>query len=129
MLGDNPEKSRNPLKKAMRRRNAKAVAFAEPTYYDAPIRDYSSDEGSLDGETLHSEEIAEDHNDDQQDISSDIKPIEPLQIRSSQGEANDDEIHEDVRPQDAQNSQKDDSRTSDDAFDRQGKLLTFSAGG
>lgn len=36
MLGDNPERSKNPLKKAMRRRNAKMVQFSAPTYYDPP---------------------------------------------------------------------------------------------
>lgn len=34
MLGDNPEKSKNPLKKAMRRRNAKIVQFTTPTYFE-----------------------------------------------------------------------------------------------
>lgn len=44
MLGDNPEKSKNPLKKAMRRRNAKTVQFAAPTYVEASDIDYSTDE-------------------------------------------------------------------------------------
>lgn len=44
MLGDNPEKSRNPLKKAMRRRTAKQVQFAAPTYVEASDYDYSDDE-------------------------------------------------------------------------------------
>ncbi|USW50343.1 Putative SH3 domain-containing protein [Septoria linicola] len=44
MLSDNSEKSRNPLKKAMRRRNAKTVQFAAPTYVEASDYDYSSDD-------------------------------------------------------------------------------------
>lgn len=44
MLGDNPEKTRNPLKKAMRRRTAKQVQFAAPTYVEASDYDYSDDE-------------------------------------------------------------------------------------
>ena len=44
MLGDNPEKSKNPLKKAMRRRNAKTVQFAPPTYYEPSDYEYSDDE-------------------------------------------------------------------------------------
>lgn len=44
MLGDSPEKTKNPLKKAMRRRNAKTVQFAAPTYVEASDYDYSSDE-------------------------------------------------------------------------------------
>lgn len=50
MLGDNPEKSRNPLKKAMRRRTTKTVQFAAPTYVEASDYDYSTEdeEGMLD---------------------------------------------------------------------------------
>jgi hypothetical protein len=44
MLGDNTEKSKNPLKKAMRRRNAKTVQFTAPTYYEPSEANYSSDE-------------------------------------------------------------------------------------
>lgn len=44
MLGDNPEKSKNPLKKAMRRRNAKTVQFTAPTYYEPSEYDYSDEE-------------------------------------------------------------------------------------
>lgn len=44
MLGDSSEKSKNPLKKAMRRRNAKAVAFSAPTYIEASDVEYSTDE-------------------------------------------------------------------------------------
>ena len=44
MLGDNPEKSKNPLKKAMRRRNAKTVQFTAPTYVEASDNDYSTEE-------------------------------------------------------------------------------------
>lgn len=44
MLSDNTEKSRNPLKKAMRRRNAKTVQFCAPTYFEASDVEYSSDE-------------------------------------------------------------------------------------
>jgi hypothetical protein len=41
---DSLEKPKNPLKRAILRRNQKAVAFAEPTYRDAPIYDWSSEE-------------------------------------------------------------------------------------
>lgn len=45
MLGDTAEKTKNPLKKAMRRRNAKTVQFGPPEYVEASDYDYSSDEG------------------------------------------------------------------------------------
>ena len=43
MLGDNSEKTRNPLKK-LRRRNMKAVQFAAPTYVEASDYDWTDDE-------------------------------------------------------------------------------------
>jgi hypothetical protein len=50
MLGDNPEKSKNPLKKAMRRRNAKTVQFAPPQYFEPSDFEYSDDEEGIEGE-------------------------------------------------------------------------------
>lgn len=49
MLSDNSEKSRNPLKKAMRRRNAKTVQFSAPTYYELKEEKYE-DEDEYGGE-------------------------------------------------------------------------------
>ncbi len=60
MLGDNPEKSKNPLKKAMRRRNAKTVQFSAPTYVEASDVEYSTDEEDAEGDAYNSEgELAE----------------------------------------------------------------------
>ncbi|KAK6536506.1 hypothetical protein TWF281_000734 [Arthrobotrys megalospora] len=50
MLGDNQEKSKNMFKKAIRRRGAKTVQFAPPTYVEASDYDYSSDEEDVEGE-------------------------------------------------------------------------------
>lgn len=50
MLGDNPEKSKNPLKKAMRRRNAKTVQFAPPQYFEPSDFEYSDDEEDDEGD-------------------------------------------------------------------------------
>ena len=50
MLGDNPEKSKNPLKKAMRRRNAKTVQFAPPQYFEPSDFEYSDEEDGIEGE-------------------------------------------------------------------------------
>jgi hypothetical protein len=73
MLGDNTEKSKNPLKKAMRRRNAKTVQFSAPTYYEPSEYDYSDEEeeegeeSALEGgENGDDADVAE----DQQDVSS-----------------------------------------------------------
>ncbi len=56
MLGDNPEKPKNPLKKAMRRRNAKTVQFTAPTYYEPSEYDYS-DEEEVDDSQMDGHEI------------------------------------------------------------------------
>ena len=50
MLGDQAEKSKNPLKKAIRRRNAKTVTFTAPTYVEASDIDYSTEEEDVEGD-------------------------------------------------------------------------------
>ncbi|KAI9801203.1 MAG: hypothetical protein M1825_003477 [Sarcosagium campestre] len=79
MLGDNHEKSKNPLKKAMRRRNAKTVQFSAPTYVEASDIDYSSEEGEADGEPDGNEVEAEPvaHAPDEQDEITAIEPLKP----------------------------------------------------
>lgn len=62
MLGDNPEKSKNPLKKAMRRRNAKTVQFAAPTYYEPSDYEYSDEEEE--GEDSQLDQVIDDNDDD-----------------------------------------------------------------
>jgi FtsZ-interacting cell division protein ZipA len=86
MLGDNAEKSKNPLKKAMRRRNAKTVTFSSPTYFDAPEIDYSSEEEGSEkdnffeedevSETESSAQIGEDESRDEDLV---IEPLRPKQ--------------------------------------------------
>lgn len=70
MLGDNPEKSKNPLKKAIRRRNAKTVNFAPPTYYDADPRvwsdDEEEDEEGDEGDVIHAENTSQQDQQSQQ---------------------------------------------------------------
>ncbi|EXJ94224.1 hypothetical protein A1O1_02617 [Capronia coronata CBS 617.96] len=82
MLGDNPEKSKNPLKKAMRRRNAKTVQFAPPTYYEPGEYDYSDEEEEEDDEESHLEHMGLDDSDegeatdDQREVSAVSDPQE-----------------------------------------------------
>ncbi|KAL8946702.1 MAG: hypothetical protein Q9222_006936 [Ikaeria aurantiellina] len=47
---DNTEKTRNPLKKAMKRRGGRSVQFAAPTYFEAFDVDYSTEEEEEEGE-------------------------------------------------------------------------------
>lgn len=82
MLGDNPEKSKNPLKKAMRRRNAKTVQFTAPTYVEASEVEYSSEEeeeneGDYFGQG-HNEEGPDGQGQDQEQVTDESATIEPL---------------------------------------------------
>lgn len=72
MLGDNLEKPKNPLKKAIRRRNAKQVQFTAPTYYEASDVDYSTEEEEeVDGE--HNTHEDENQDSQSQEPSKDSK--------------------------------------------------------
>ncbi|KAL8822776.1 MAG: hypothetical protein Q9191_006492, partial [Dirinaria sp. TL-2023a] len=81
MLGDNPEKSKNPLKKAMRRRNAKTVQFTAPTYVEASDIDYSTDEEE-DGEGDYFGQAQADENADAQAQEPDASTEEGNTIES-----------------------------------------------
>ena len=86
MLGDNPEKSRNPLKKAMRRRNAKTVQFAPPTYYEPSEYTPSDDEEEEEGESqLQSENVEPvDEKDLQEDNPAAMSAPAPLSVNTTQ---------------------------------------------
>lgn len=92
MLGDNSEKSKNPLKKAMRRRNAKAVAFSAPTYIEASDVEYSTDEEADEGgffiddeETAAAAAAAGDADDAHEAQDEDIV-VEPLRPKPKETE-------------------------------------------
>ncbi|KAL8704786.1 MAG: hypothetical protein Q9201_002057 [Fulgogasparrea decipioides] len=84
MLGDTQEKSRNPLKKAIKRRNGKTVQFATSnTFFAASDIDYSTEEEEDEegeGEYLQNEEERpEDQELDQEPRHEDDAVVEPLQ--------------------------------------------------
>ncbi|KAJ5902038.1 hypothetical protein N7495_002566, partial [Penicillium taxi] len=85
MLGDNSEKSKNPLKKAMRRRNTKNVNFAPPTYIEASDVEYSTDEDDSEhGDFFNDDETetVESEEGDGQDQNEDIV-VEPLRPKGN----------------------------------------------
>ena len=126
MLGDNPRESKNPLKKAMRRRNAKTVQFTAPTYYEPSEHDYSSEEEDEEGEypemvdagglALQSGEA--------DGIVEEAAAVEPLNVRGSQQELNNStETQAEMRPQPdelEQDSLPDRVRSSEELSDHQG---------
>ena len=96
MLGDNPEKSKNPLKKAMRRRNAKTVTFTAPTFVEpADYGDYSDEEENGDAERVmngmtnngDSQEAVESVNSEEVE-KDETAVVEPLKVNgASKGSA------------------------------------------
>jgi hypothetical protein len=73
MLGDTAGDSKNPLKKAMKRRKAKTVQFTAPTYVEASDYDYSSDEeDGLMPEPLYGNGSQQDQHESAEDKGTDI---------------------------------------------------------
>ncbi len=130
MLGDNPEKSKNPLKKAMRRRNAKTVQFCAPTYVEASDVEYSTDEEEGEAEFYGSEGEAAEAQDQahngQQESQDDATAVELLKVSDSRKDGRSDGIQRSDAPVengDAELSPKAEmTRTSDEIYDRQGEL-------
>ncbi|KAI9770390.1 MAG: hypothetical protein M1840_003276 [Geoglossum simile] len=87
MLGDNPEKTKNPLKKAIRRRNAKTVQFAAPTYFEASDIDYSSSEEEGEEDYPANEEEEAEKKDVHQADHDEITEVEPPQVKDSKPES------------------------------------------
>lgn len=126
MLGDNPDKPKNPLKKAIRRRNGKSVQFAPPTYFEPSDADYSTEEDE-EGEGEYSAQA--DGNDSQgQEQQVDRKET----IDSSQGKQESEvnsvhESHVSVESRDSdvdQNTLVNVERTSDETVERSGWSIT-----
>ena len=127
MLGDTTEKTKNPLKKAMRRRNAKTVTFTTPTYIEPSEYEYTTDDDSGDDMSLTDgsaggqvEQTAQ-----QNGVGAgkdEISSVAPLKVRDKRrdmspekGAAGDDET-------DDRRRKIDESRTSDEQFDRECEL-------
>ncbi|KAL8717232.1 MAG: hypothetical protein Q9225_005506 [Loekoesia sp. 1 TL-2023] len=127
MLSDAPEKSRNPLKKAIKRRNGKTVQFAAPTYVEASDVEYSTeeDEEDGDGEYLPNEEERPENQEPEPESRQDETTIvEPLKSGSREAD-NTIEPQGQVNPAatgDDQNNGIEKARTSDEMFESIGIL-------
>ncbi|KAB5570199.1 hypothetical protein GE09DRAFT_1217638 [Coniochaeta sp. 2T2.1] len=91
MLGDQAEKTRNPLKSAMKRRKAKTVTFTAPTYVDYSDFDYSTEEEDLEAEFMAQQQQQAQQSNGQQttaetEIEDETAKVEPLKPRSAQKE-------------------------------------------
>ncbi|KAJ5554120.1 hypothetical protein N7513_004079 [Penicillium frequentans] len=131
MLGDNNEKSKNPLKKAMRRRNAKTVNFAPPTYIEASDVEYSSDEDSEHGDFFNDDETetVESEEGDSQDQSEDIT-VEPLRPKGQKEKSTEQaDIRGSTDKEDSERTSYDPRRSSEEFFDPEEPTVSRSRNG
>ncbi|EMR71887.1 putative sh3 domain protein [Eutypa lata UCREL1] len=124
MLGDQAEKTKNPLKSAMRRRKAKTVTFTAPTYVDYSDIEYSTDEeeGENDGSVQRqtTQQQKEQQATAQQatvEIEDESAKVEPLKPRSQQKQVRLDTIETEEKTDADDASQISGRRSSDDMFD------------
>lgn len=82
MLGDNSEKSKNPLMRAVRRRTTKNVQFTAPTYIEASDIEYSSDEDLDDAASFNDDEGSRAEAEDAHDGQTDDIVVQPLRTKS-----------------------------------------------
>lgn len=116
MLGDNSEKSKNPLKKAMRRRNAKSVSFSNPTYIEASDVEFGTDDEMEDGDFFdHDEESSRgDDDDESQDGQHDDIVVEPLKTKAQRDKESEESEGMQAETQDSGHASPEKSRTSED---------------
>lgn len=118
MLGDQADKPKNALKKAILRRAAKTVTFAAPTYVEASDVDYSTDEEEAEDDYYGANGQQEQNGDQkEQEVDDETLVVEPLKPRAEVRDVNQDTTEDSI---DASKDSSDTARTSDEIFD--GKL-------
>ena len=128
MLGDQAEKSKNPLKKAIRRRNAKTVTFAAPTYVEASDIDYSTDEEDGEGD-YYGQNGQQEQNGGQQEQGTEGEEtvaVEPLDSRAEMREVISDPTEPEIKDVTSK-ATSEVPRNSDEIFD--GKVESKSRNG
>jgi len=120
MLGDKDqaEKSKNPLKKAIRRRNAKTVTFSAPTYVEASDVEYSTDEEEAEGEFYgHEQQQASSQHAEREDDETTI--VEPTATNAEVRDLEVENIDNTGRGLDekASKASSETTRTSDETLD------------
>ncbi|KUJ21947.1 uncharacterized protein LY89DRAFT_390052 [Mollisia scopiformis] len=118
MLGDQAEKSKNPLKKAIRRRNAKTVTFTAPTYVEASDNDYSTDEEEGEGD-YYGQNVQQEQNGEQQEQTieeEEVATVEPLKPRAEIREVKSESVEPESKDVVLKTS-SDATRTSDEMFE------------
>jgi hypothetical protein len=122
MLGDKDlgEKTKNPLKKAIRRRGAKTVTFSAPTYVEASDIDYSTDE-DVEGDYYGQERQQQQQSASQQDEAEedDVATAEPVVVKAEAKDADSDIVESNDRNNSElpSKSSSEVTRSSDEMFD------------
>ncbi|KAI1212233.1 uncharacterized protein F4807DRAFT_457732 [Annulohypoxylon truncatum] len=136
MLGDQAEKAKNPLKTAMKRRKAKTVAFAAPTYVDYSDIDYSTEEEDGDDEKktqkqdsqktqqqqekqASSQQVTDDVSDDDESAK-----VEPLKTRGPQKQVKVEPLKIEERGRSSSVTSGEVRRDSSDIFDAKPERVT-----
>ncbi|RKU44247.1 hypothetical protein DL546_006592 [Coniochaeta pulveracea] len=127
MLGDQAEKTKNPLKSAMRRRKAKTVTFnSSHQYHDYSDFDYSSEEEDQETENLAQKQQRQDQqatvqqaSDEPGEMDDETARVEPLKPRSQSADgARSDTPNQDTNGQDASSAAaRAQGRTSEEIFE------------
>ncbi|KAK0646528.1 hypothetical protein B0T16DRAFT_429343 [Cercophora newfieldiana] len=98
MLGDQAEKSRNPLRSAIKRRKTKTVQFAGNTYVDYSEIEYSTEEEDAEGEYFAQQQQQQTQSaaaePDNEDETAKVEPLKPrgqkdAKVESKKQEADD----------------------------------------
>ncbi|KAF2281116.1 uncharacterized protein EI97DRAFT_20511 [Westerdykella ornata] len=125
MLGDTAEKTKNPLKKAIRRRNAKTVQFGSPTYVEPSDYDYSSDDdeelfGGADPtqtQTQTQAQAATERSEVEQDESLKVEPLKVGGVKKSFDQTNATELSRSSSEETTKNSSEK-QRNSEETIDK-----------
>ncbi|KAI0014151.1 hypothetical protein F4779DRAFT_624870 [Xylariaceae sp. FL0662B] len=129
MLGDQAEKTKNPIKTAIRRRK-KNVTFTAPTYVDYSDIDYSTAEEDGDGEPEAQQQGAQEQAQQQQQITADIieddesAKVEPLKPRTQQKQVKIETGKSEEADKVVSPTQSETRRSSDEMFDGKSERTT-----
>ncbi|QDS77159.1 hypothetical protein FKW77_001596 [Venturia effusa] len=118
MLGDTVDKTKNPLKKAMKRRTDKRVTFTAPTYVEPSDYDFSSEDET--GDEISPPNGKTRSGDDQNAEAGDqdeITTVAPLNLKQGNRDGSPERISTDE--ENRRKTITEDLRSSDELFDRQ----------
>lgn len=121
MLQDQTDKAKNPIRSAMKRRKAKTVQFAAPTYVDYSDIDYSTEEEDAEGDAVAQGQQSQRSQRSQQatgdlEMDDETAKVEPLKPRSQQKQAKAESKRQEARA-DTEPSSKTMSRVSEESLE------------